>query len=106
MKSLLLFVSLLAWLSSCSNNTGTLYNQERTNDEENSDRQITKRVKNALANDDSLSENGRSIYVDTTQGVVTLSGIVNSREESRYIERKVKSINGVHGVNNQLTINS
>lgn len=54
--------------------------------------------------DSSLSGSGKLVSVETNDGVVTLTGTVPSKDESRYIERKVKAMDGVKRVDNQLTI--
>src|SRR4051812_33244465 len=68
------------------------------------DVQITNRVKSALASDNALTGTMRNVFVETTNGVVTLTGSVPTVEESRNIERKVKSIKEVSSVDNQLII--
>jgi hyperosmotically inducible protein len=70
------------------------------------DWQITAKIKADLISDTHLSATGRFVSVTTEDGVVTLTGNVKDKEESRYIERKVKNISGVRKVDNQLTINS
>jgi len=83
--------------SSCSNNNSN---------EENADWEITTKVKSALLSDSTLSASARFVSVTTNNGVVTLTGNVHSSEESRRIERKVKSVTGVRKVDNQLTVNN
>ncbi len=53
-----------------------------------------------------LSASARFVSVTTNDGVVTLTGTVPTREDSRHIERKVKGVSGVRRVDNQLTIGS
>jgi osmotically-inducible protein OsmY len=45
-----------------------------------------------------------SIEVSTTQGVVTLAGKVHNSEEKAMVEQKVRGVNGVVTVNNELQI--
>jgi len=102
--SLILASFLLCASYGCSNtsrNQKTAYD----NPDQDSDGQITTRVKSALMNDTSLSRSGRLVGVETTDGVVTLTGDVPTTDESRSIERKVKSIKGVRRIDNQLIIN-
>lgn len=110
MKTPFLIFSLFALFTSCSHNCGssdTCGNRSATNsNDQDSDWQITTRVKAALMADNSLSVSSRIVSVETTNGVVTLTGTVSSKEEYNHIERKVKSISGVRKVNNQLTINT
>jgi len=70
----------------------------------NADWQITMNVKRAIMSDGNLSSVGRFISVSTTDRVVTLTGTVQNKEESRMIERAAKNTSGVRSVNNQLTI--
>ncbi len=110
MKKALLIISLLGVLASCSNNGSTYDNRSNTpnytnnNNSNYSDSNISGRVADAIRTDSSLSSDGRNVGVSTNNGVVTLTGTVPTRDEARYIERKVKSINGVRAVNNQLSI--
>jgi osmotically-inducible protein OsmY len=46
------------------------------------------------------------ISVDTVKGVVTLSGSVDSSEQSNMAETLASAVSGVSHVNNQLTIKS
>ncbi len=57
------------------------------------DATITTRVKTALLNDPQVA--GLKIDVDTTKGIVTMSGIVRSRDEE---QRAVQIARGVPGV--------
>ncbi len=112
MKTTLLIISMCAFLMSCNgnnngtyrSNTATNYNDSQGNNQD-PDWQITSRVKTAIMEDNSLSTSGRTVSVETNNGVVTLTGSVPSREESAAIERKARSITGVRRVDNRLTIN-
>jgi hyperosmotically inducible protein len=116
MKKLLLIASLCVLFGACNrkdhpqdSDLNTDYrcprNSSYSDNEENPDWQITTRVKTAIATDGGVSGSARFVSVKTDDGVVTLTGTVSSKEESRYIERKVRSVSGVRQVNNQLTIN-
>lgn len=72
--------------------------------ENEADRGITQKVRQALMDDDSLSTNAKNIKIMTVNGVVTLRGVVNSDREKNEIGRKAKSISGVKNVDNQLEI--
>ena len=69
------------------------------------DWQITTKIKAALISDDQLSASSKFISVTTNDGVVTLTGNVPTREDSRRAEALVKGVKGVRKVDNQLTIN-
>jgi osmotically-inducible protein OsmY len=64
---------------------------------------ITTTVKAELAKDVRLATL-TSIEVSTTQGVVTLAGKVHNSEEKAMVEQKVRGVNGVVKVNNELHI--
>jgi hypothetical protein len=64
---------------------------------------ITSTVKAELAKDVRLGTL-TDIEVSTTQGVVTLAGKVHNSEEKAMVEQKVRGVNGVVKVNNELQI--
>ena len=64
---------------------------------------ITSTVKAELAKDVRLGTL-TDIEVSTTQGVVTLAGKVHNSEEKAMVEQKVRGVNGVVKVNNELHI--
>ena len=64
---------------------------------------ITTTVKAELAKDVRLGTL-TGIEVNTTQGVVTLAGKVHNSEEKALVEQKVRSVEGVVKVNNELQI--
>ncbi len=72
--------------------------------ENEADRTITQRIRQALVEDDSLSTNAKNVKIITTNGVVTIRGAVNSEKEKTDIGRKIKSISGIRSVDNQLEI--
>jgi hyperosmotically inducible protein len=107
MKKALFAASVLTLLAgcSCTNNNNSRPASTCTDDSDQSaDWQITSKVKASLMSDSSLSASGKLVSVETNDGVVTLTGTVPSKDESRYIERKVKAMDGVKRVDNQLTI--
>lgn len=111
MKTLCMLASLAVIFASCTNanngmnppNSNSSYNNQNSNGY-NSDSRVTSRVNDALNNDNDLSQYSQNVNVDTTNGVVTLTGSVPSKDVSNSIERKVKSVDGVRKVNNQLMI--
>ncbi len=68
------------------------------------DRGITQKLRQALMDDDSLSINAKNVKIITTNGVVTLRGTVNSEREKNEIGKKAKAVAGVKSVDNQLEI--
>jgi hyperosmotically inducible protein len=67
------------------------------------DATITTRVKTALLNDPDVG--GLRIDVDTTVGVVTLSGVVKSPAEATKAIAVAKRIDGVKDVKSTLQVN-
>ena len=72
--------------------------------ESEADRTITKKIRQALTSDGSLSANAKNIKVITIKGVVTLRGPVASVQEKETIARKVNDIQGIGRVDNQLDV--
>ncbi len=73
--------------------------------ENEKDRMITQKVRQALMEDDSLSTNAKNIKIITVNAVVTLRGTVNNDREKNEIAKKARAINGVKSVDNQLETN-
>lgn len=67
-----------------------------------SDAAITAQVKSALMSVDG----GMNVNVETSDGIVTLSGSVTSEEQSAALERATRSVQGVQDVRNDLAIES
>ena len=66
------------------------------------DATITARVKTALLNDPQVG--GMKIDVDTTLGVVTMSGIVKTRAEEQRAIQLARGIGGVRDVRSTLQV--
>ena len=69
-----------------------------------SDSALTMKVKTALMADSKLKS--LQISVDTTEGVVTLSGEVGSEDEVRAAAQVASGVEGVKGITNNLTVKS
>jgi hyperosmotically inducible protein len=67
------------------------------------DATITTRVKTALLDDKDVA--GLKIDVDTTLGVVTMSGVVRSRNEEQRAIQLARGIPGVKDVRSTLQVN-
>lgn len=63
---------------------------------------ITTKVKTALLADDTVK--GLDINVDTTQGAVRLSGVVDSQTQIDMAMQLAKNVEGVKDVQNELTV--
>ena len=89
-------------------NSGTNKAQNNTADQQSeaaSDRMLTKKIRQALIADKSLSTYGHNVKIITKDGSVTLKGPVHSEEEKQSIASKTESIVGSPDkVTNQLTI--
>lgn len=68
------------------------------------DTEITALVKTAFINEPGLKS--MKITVDTTKGVVTLSGSVDSQAKKQKAEKLADQVNGVNSVSNKLTISN
>lgn len=67
------------------------------------DREITQKVRNALASDSGMTAQARDVDVSTEDGTVTLRGTVASEQQKSQIESLARSA-GATQVDNQLTI--
>jgi hyperosmotically inducible protein len=68
------------------------------------DATITARVKTALLNDPQVG--GLKIDVDTTLGVVTMSGVVKNRAEEQRAVQLARQVPGVRDVKSTLQVDS
>lgn len=72
--------------------------------ENEGDRKITQRIRQAIMSDDSLSTDAKNIKIITIKGVVTLRGPVASSQEKDAIAKKVNGIQGIVRIDNQLDV--
>jgi osmotically-inducible protein OsmY len=68
------------------------------------DLEITRQIRRAITEDDSLSTNAHNVKIVTQNGVVTLRGPVDSEEEKDDVFQKARTTHGVKRVDNQLEI--
>jgi len=68
------------------------------------DRDLTKRVRQSLMSDKSLSTYAHNIKIVAQDGKVTLKGPVRSEEEKSAIEAKATEVAGAGNVMNQLEV--
>jgi osmotically-inducible protein OsmY len=68
------------------------------------DIEITRKIRQAVVNDGSLSINAQNVKVITIDRVVTLKGPVESEEEKMAIEEKAAQIAGKENVRNEIDI--
>ncbi len=79
-------------------NTLTPFDQS----EKESDVAITRQIRQAIRDDDSMSQKALNAKVITQDGVVTLRGPVDSQAEKTAIEQKAQGVAGVARVQNEL----
>jgi osmotically-inducible protein OsmY len=72
--------------------------------ESQSDREITRQIRQSVVKDDSLSTYAHNVKIITQDGHVTLKGPVRSDEEKRAIQAKATEIAGKDKVTNELDI--
>lgn len=68
------------------------------------DRTITQKIRQAVMDDNSLSTNAKNIKIITLNGVVTLRGPVSNDREKNEIAKKARAVNGVKSVDNQIEV--
>jgi osmotically-inducible protein OsmY len=68
------------------------------------DRALTRRIRQAIVADDSLSTRARNVTVSATDGVVTLRGRVANEQERNAVAAKAEGTAGVKGLDNQLEV--
>ena len=105
MKKLLLIPAMCLVCFACS--SGTNCNNNGVQSQETSaDWAITTKVKSSIMSDTSISASARFVSVNTTNGVVTLTGSVPTKEDRDRIVRITKKVSGVVSVDNQITISN
>ena len=72
--------------------------------EKMSDRDITKKIRQAVIADSSLSMYGHNVKIIARNGAVTLKGPVHSEEEKQAIASKASEVVGQDKVTNQITV--
>ena len=68
------------------------------------DRDLTKRIRQSVVGDKSLSTYAHNVKIVTRGGQVTLKGPVNSDTEKQAIEKKATAVAGADRVTNEITI--
>ena len=69
-----------------------------------SDRDVTKKIRQSLIADKSLSTYGHNVKIITQNGAVTLKGPVHSEQEKQTIASKAAEVVGQDKVTDQLTV--
>jgi hypothetical protein len=72
--------------------------------ENDADRTLTQRVRQAIVSNQALSTNAKNVKVITSAGVVTLRGPVNSAEEKAMVAAAARQTPGVARVDDQLEV--
>lgn len=74
--------------------------------ENETDRAITRKLRDALIAEETLSINAKNVKIITEDGMVTLRGPVKNEQEKNAVEAKAKRVPGVRKVDNQLEIST
>ena len=82
--------------------TNTLTSGDQSESE--SDRELTRRIRQAIVKNDQLSMTADNIKIITVNGKVTLRGPVRSQEELQRVASIVQGTAGVTAVDNQLEV--
>jgi hyperosmotically inducible periplasmic protein len=82
-------------------NAATTADQQKENA---TDRALTRRIRQALIKDKSLSTYAHNVKIITQGGMVTLKGPVRSEEEKQTIEAKAKEVAGADKVTSELEV--
>lgn len=93
--------------STAPDNSGRNKAHSQTADQQQqnmSDREITKKIRQSLMSEKSLSTYGHNVKVITQNGAVTLKGPVHSEDEKQMIASKAAEVVGSDKVSNQLTV--
>ncbi|MDP9051271.1 MAG: BON domain-containing protein [Acidobacteriota bacterium] len=69
-----------------------------------SDRETTRKIRQAVVHDKTISTYGHNVKIVTKGGTVTLSGPVHSEDEKQKIGAKATEIAGQEKVTNNLTV--
>jgi hyperosmotically inducible protein len=105
MRKLLLIPAMCLFCAACSSN-GSNSNDGVKTHETSADWEITTKVKSTILSDTSISASARFVSVNTTNGVVTLTGNVPTRQDRERIVRMVKKVSGVVRVDDQMTVSN
>lgn len=87
--------------SAQNKNHATTADQQAQN---TSDLDMTKKIRQSLIADKSLSTYGHNVKIITQNGTVTLKGPVHSEEEKKAIEQHAADVCGQDKVTSQLTV--
>jgi len=108
-KQLFALSVILCALTSCENSknpTSPAGEQSVGRVDLESDRINAQKIRQALAEDPSLSDVAKEVKVISVNGVVTLRGTVPSESEKRRISKLIKGITSVRSIDNQLKVSS
>jgi osmotically-inducible protein OsmY len=92
-------------MSACSQNPSTGQGPGATAGQYVDDAAVTAKVKTAIATDVG-AKTAAQVNVDTTQGVVQLSGFVESEDQINRAVSAAKKVNGVRSVRNDIRVKS
>jgi len=103
MKNLLMIQALCLLCFGCSSGKSCSSSGVQTQ-HDSADWELTTKVKTSIMSDTSISASARFVSVNTTNGVVTLTGTVPSKKDMDRIVKLAKNVDGVKRVDNQMTV--
>ena len=65
---------------------------------------ITKQIRKALTNDESLSVNAKNLKIITTNGIVVIRGPVSNQAEADRVIMHAQQANGISRIDNQISV--
>lgn len=68
------------------------------------DVELTRKVRQELVNDKTLSTDAQNLKIITLNGMVTLRGVVSSADEKAKVDALAKKVSGVKQVDNQAEV--
>jgi hyperosmotically inducible periplasmic protein len=68
------------------------------------DRETTRRIRQALVNDKSLSTDAKNVTIATAEGTVTLRGTVNGADEKTAVEARAREAAGGDKVKSEIEV--
>ncbi len=105
MKRILRFLgasTLMAGALAAQQQSGPTADQQKN---DKSDREITRKIRKSLMQDNALSTNAHNVKIITQDGMVTLRGVVNSENEKKVVESKAADVaGGIAKVDDELTV--
>ena len=100
-------VAMFAQNGAAADNSAQNKNPQTTAQQQHSgaaDREMTRKIRQAIVHDKTISTYGHNVKIVTKDGAVTLNGPVHTDEEKQNIGAKASDIAGQDKVTNNLTV--